>query len=437
MAAARSGHPTRLTPNRRVILGLGAGGALAGCVGPMAGEATAEAEDDAAALDEVFADLSDQSGRHAPITDQERETRRQRLAGLMSSAGIDALLVEPGATLRYLADVSWGQSERLFGLVVLADGRHLWVCPAFEEERAVQRTKSAPGEVVTWQEHEYAFAPLAAALAREGVERVAVEPRARLFVAEGLAEAHGTERVVSGRSLVKELRGRKDAHELALLRAANELTQQALRAAGERLRPGLTDAEVGRWIRHAQERLGLRGTWVLPLLNADAALPHGSASQRVLARGDVVLVDTGGSLHGYQSDNTRTWVFDASPTQEVERVWHAVRDAQRRAFEALRPGPPCASIDRAARESIAASGYGEGYATFTHRLGHGIGMEGHEEPYLDGGNTLPLAPGMTFSDEPGIYLSGRFGVRIEDIVAVTEDGGDHFGSWQLGPRSPD
>jgi Xaa-Pro dipeptidase len=199
----------------------------------------------------------------------------------------------------------------------------------------------------------------------------------------------------------------------------------------------MSDSDVGRAMCHAQERLGLTDTWVLPLLNADAALPHGSATERHLARGDVVLVDTGGALHGYQSDNTRTWVFDGTPSAEVERVFQAVRGAQARAFEALRPGEPAAGADRAARAAIEAAGFGSGYSTFTHRLGHGIGLEGHEEPYLDGGNETPLAPGNTFSDEPGIYLPGRFGLRLEDIVVITAEGADHFGAWQRSPRSPE
>ncbi len=426
-------------PHRRRVLEMGAGVAalpLAGCVGSGARENDAETEDRSASLDELFADLTDQRDRHEPITDEERAERRKRLATLLSEAGVDALAMEAGATMSYLADVSWGHSERYFGLVVLADGSHFWVSPAFEEERARRRIGAAGGDVVTWHEHEYAWEPLAAALRERNVERVAFDPRTRLFIAEGLAGALGAERVVSGKAVVKALRGRKDAHELALMRAANELTQRAIIAVAERIEPGMTDRDIGRWMRHAQGRLGLTGTWVLPLLNEDAALPHGSAGDRVLADGDVILVDTGGGLHGYQSDNTRTWVQGGKPPGEVEKVWNVVRDAQKRAFEELRPGPTCASIDRAARAVVAAAGYGEGYATFTHRLGHGIGMEGHEEPYLDGGNQLALAPGMTFSDEPGIYLSGRFGVRIEDIVVVTEDGADHFGHWQRSPSFP-
>jgi Xaa-Pro dipeptidase len=189
-------------------------------------------------------------------------------------------------------------------------------------------------------------------------------------------------------------------------------------------------------MRRAQERLGLSGVWVLPLIGPDAALPHGGPTGRSITKGDLILVDTGGSFQGYQSDNTRTWSFDGPPTADALRGWNTVRDAQKRAYEAMRPGVACGDIDRAARAVIEGAGYGQGYAAFSHRLGHGIGLEGHEEPYLDGGNKLLLAAGMTFSDEPGIYLPGRFGIRLEDIVVVTEDGADHFGSWQVSPTSP-
>src|SRR5262245_14278554 len=227
MTTTKDRRAERARTDRRAFLGLGAG-ALAGCVagGPQAGEAAgagARDEDERVALDELFADLTDQSGLHAPIEDGERAARRARLASLLGGAGVDALIVEPGATLAYLAGVEWGLSERLFALAVLADGTCFWISPAFEEERARQRTGAVPGDVVTWNEHEYAFRPLAAALAARGCERVAVEPRARLFVAEGLAEALGPERLASARALVRELRGAKDAHELALLRAVNEL----------------------------------------------------------------------------------------------------------------------------------------------------------------------------------------------------------------------
>jgi Xaa-Pro aminopeptidase len=152
--------------------------------------------------------------------------------------------------------------------------------------------------------------------------------------------------------------------------------------------------------------------------------------------GAVVLIDTGGALHGYQSDNTRTWVHAGEPTEEFARAWDAVQAAQQAAFAALRPGAPCRGVDEAARAVLTEAGYGPGYRCFTHRVGHGIGTEVHQSPYLDGGSEAVLEPGMTFSDEPGVYLPGQWGLRLEDIVMVTEEGGDHFGSWQQGPTSP-
>lgn len=424
---------------RRGVLGLGAAAVAAGCVSAPPSSEDPAAADARAELDELFADLTDQSGEVEPIGPDEYAARRARLAQALGELGHDAFLCEPGATMTYLSGVSWGTSERLFALVVQADGETFWVAPAFEAPRARQRI-AAQGidepAIVTWDEHEYAFAPTAAALRERRIGRVAFDPRLRSFAREELGEAHGHENLAYGKDLVRRLRGRKDAHELALMRRACELTQRAIGAVADRLRPGMTGAEVGRWIRHAQERLGLRGTWALSLVGPEAAFPHGRDGTTELERGEVLLVDTGGSLHGYQSDITRTWSFDGPPSREVERVWLTVRDAQRQAFEALEPGRSCAAIDRLARGVIEAAGYGSGYESFFHRLGHGIGLEGHEEPYLDGGNELLLAEGMTFSDEPGIYLYDRFGVRIEDIVVVTATGADHFGDWQRSVTHP-
>ena len=442
-SAARDVAPS---PSRRDLLGLGAGLAVAGagigCAAPPSMEENQEApapDSGVDSLDELLSDLTDQRGHHTPISTAERTARAARLGRLLAEAGVDALLLEPGSTFSYLTEVSWGLSERFFGLVVFADGSSMWVAPRFEVPRAEEAIAAAGGPhgpVLGWDEHEHAFAPLAAALTARGVQRIAVEPRTRVFVWTELAAALGPEAVVPGDDVVRALRGVKDAHELALLRAASELTQRAVVAVAERLTPGMTDHEVGALMRRAQERLGLRGVWVLPLLGEDAAMPHGGPTGRVLTPGESILVDTGGSLFGYQSDTTRSWIFAEKPSAEYERAWHTVREAQRAAFAALRPGAPGGDADRAARQVISGAGYGEGYTVFTHRLGHGIGMDGHEEPYLDGGNARPLAPGMTFSNEPGIYLPGRFGIRLEDVMVVTEDGADHFGTWAVDPRSP-
>jgi Xaa-Pro dipeptidase len=361
---------------------------------------------------------------------------------LLGAAGVDAWLCEAGPTMTYLAGVDWGRSERLFALVVLADGSHFWVCPAFEAERARLRLDASldaahpGGEIVAWDEHEYAWAPLGAALRQRRVERVAVDPQARLFIASGLASQLGAERVVDGRALLVELRGRKDAHELALLRRANESTQRAIVAVSELVEPGMTGADVARTMGRAHRHLGMSGPWCLALVGPDAAYPHGQELGRTIERGDMLLVDTGAQYLDYCSDNTRTWCVSGKPGAEQLRAWNAVRDAQLRAFEAIRPGVAAREVDAVARRSIEAAGYPGGYEVFSHRLGHGIGLEGHEDPYFDGGSEVVLRSGMTLSNEPGIYLPGRFGVRIEDIVTVTEEGADHFGSWQRAPDSP-
>ncbi|MAB81598.1 MAG: hypothetical protein CMJ89_19835 [Planctomycetes bacterium] len=432
---------THWGPTRRALLGWSAGvGTLStwGC-STLSTPADTMGAETKSELDEILSDLTDQSGRFQPISTEEKKARQQRCAEVLQKNHVDALLMEAGSTMDYLCDVSWGKSERLFALILLADGNAFWISPAFEAPRAqeyIEKGNGPVGELITWDEHQYAWSPLAEELRRRDVARIAIEPRARAFAAQMLAEEFGPERVVSGQGVVRDLRGKKDEHELALLRAVNELTQEAILKVSERLRPGMTDYDLGRWVRRAQERLGLRGVWVLPLLGETAAYPHGRPEGRSLTSGDLILVDTGGSLHGYQSDNTRTWIFDGQPTSEIERGWNAVRDAQRTAFDVMKPGLPCRAIDSAARNVLARAGYGRGYENFAHRLGHGIGMDGHEEPYLDGGNELLLEPGMTFSDEPGIYLPGKYGIRLEDIVVVTEDGADHFGEWQANPTSP-
>jgi Xaa-Pro dipeptidase len=438
---------------RRQFLRLSAGcGIAAGLLGCGSKEpATTEAEmdprtaDQNAATDELFADLSDQSGTVKPIQRHEYQARVKRLGRLLKNSPYDAMIAEGGATMQYLSGMSWGHSERLFSLVVTADGDHFWLCPHFEAERAQLKIDakgadgemSGPGgEIVTWHEHEYPFAPLAAALTARGIDRVAAEPALRHRFVHGMAEELGDYRVGVGLDLLVELRGRKDAHELELLRKVNELTQQGIQAAAEHIRVGMTGADISQLMRRAQRKLGLTGIWDLSLIQEAAAYPHGGADGRTLDKSEVLLVDTGGDLHGYKSDNTRSWVPVGPVPSRVDQVWNIVRDAQKAAFDAIRPGGRCQVVDQAARQVIVDHGFGDNYKYFSHRLGHGIGLEGHEDPYFDGGSQVIMASGMTLSNEPGIYILGEFGIRIEDVVVVTDKEADHFGGWQAGPGSP-
>lgn len=416
--------------HRRSLLG-GAGAiVLAGCrrvelVTPAVPTAVVPEHDDAG--DDPWAALDGLCDGIAPPDDDERAGHRERLRRALHDAGHDALVVEPGATMQYLTGVRWGRSERPFLLVLPRTGEPLWVGPAFEERTAREQLRDAPLRV--WQEHEQPYAIVKAALAERGLHErsVAVEPQLRNFVVEGLRRVLGAGRVVDGAAVVDGCRMRKQPGELARLRRANEATKAALRmVATTSMREGMRQSELARLVVAAQERAGLSDVWVLALFGPNAAFPHGTAHDRALAEGDVVLVDTGGSLQGHRSDITRTWAL-GTPPPEARRAWSVVAEAQRAAFDAIAPGATCGAVDAAARAVIEAAGHGSGYRSFTHRLGHGIGLEVHEPPYLVMGSTRVLEPGMTMSNEPGIYVPGSFGVRIEDIVAVTDDGCETFG----------
>ena len=279
-----------------------------------------------------------------------------------------------------------------------------------------------------WEEDESPFALVAAILADRGLRTAArrhrgdaalhLRPRDRRRGARGRGFEPATA-VTAGCRMIK------DAHEIALMRRANEITVRAHRAVFASLREGMTQSEASALSADAHRRLGIRGG-SLVLFGPDAAYPHGTTQPRPLRRGDVVLIDGGGRLHGYASDITRTGVFGAEPTARQRAIWDAVRRAQQAAFEAARPGVEAQAVDAAARRVIEEAGFGPGYRYFTHRVGHGIGMDGHEWTYLVKGNRTRLRPGMTFSDEPGIYVKGELGVRHEDIIVITETGAENL-----------
>jgi Xaa-Pro dipeptidase len=370
-----------------------------------------------------------------PIALEERRARLARAQKLMVQHGIDALVLAAGTSLDYFTGAQWGVSERFFGLVLTREGLPAWVTPSFERARALEQIQLGD-DVRAWDEHESPYALIAGILAdRRVTGRVALEESMPFAFAHEIGKLLPALRLESATPVTAGCRMIKDAHELALMRRANEITVAAHRAVFAALREGMTQAEAARLSSEAHRRLGMPGG-ALVLFGADAAFPHGTTKPQALKRGDVVLIDGGGRLHGYASDITRTGVFGAPPSARQRRLWDIVRRAQVAAFEAAKPGVECQALDAAARAVIDAAGFGPGYKHFTHRLGHGIGMDGHEWTYLVRGNTTRLEPGMCFSNEPGIYIPGGLGIRHEDIMFVTETGAQGMTRWSGSPEDP-
>jgi len=371
----------------------------------------------------------------SPITLDEHKARLSRAQALLGEAGLDALVMASGSSLEYFTGAAWGLSERFFGMVLTRDGEPAWVTPAFERERALEQVRVGT-DVRAWEEHESPYALVASVLRdRKATGRVGIEEAMPFVFASGIGEALPASRIGSGTPVTAGCRMVKDAHEIALMRRACEITVRAHRAVFACLKEGMTQAQATALSREAHQRLGVAGS-ALVLFGESAAFPHGTRKPRPLRAGDVVLIDGGGTLHGYASDITRTKVFGARPTDRQRQVWDLVRRAQEAAFRAARPGVPCEAVDAAARRVIEEGGLGPDYRAFTHRLGHGIGLDGHEHPYMVRGNNLPLRPGMTFTDEPGVYLYGEMGIRHEDVVCITEDGAEGMTKWTGSPEEP-
>ncbi|MFL5462820.1 MAG: M24 family metallopeptidase [Gemmatimonadaceae bacterium] len=358
-----------------------------------------------------------------PISESERQQRRDKAQRLMKELGYSAMLVEPGANMTYFAGIDWGRSERLFALILPQSGKPVVVAPAFEQQRAEDQV-GGRFEMRVWQEDQNPETLVASVLRDWGVAtgKLAVDGSARTFVFNELAIALPTLQMATAEAITNACRGIKSAHEIEIMRFANQITLQAYRAGFKTLRAGMTQAELARNFASEITKLGFQGG-VFALFGESSAYPHGLPKPRTLEENQVVLVDGGLSVLGYQSDMTRTVVF-GQPSIEAQKVFDIVHEAQRRALEFAGPGKKCGDVDAVARKVVTDAGYGPDYRTFTHRLGHGIGLEGHEWPYLVRGSQIVLQPGMTFSDEPGIYQYGKFGIRLEDIMAITETGAE-------------
>ncbi|MDA0312403.1 MAG: Xaa-Pro peptidase family protein [Gemmatimonadetes bacterium] len=427
--------------SRRHFLGTSAAAAaattLAGCEAPVSSGSSD------AALAPSIARLTSWADRARPITMEERAARVEQAKRLMRANGHSALALCGGTSMVYFTNIGWGGGERMFSVVIPVDGDAFVVCPAFEEDRAREQLALGPlggAQVYTWEEHESPYLRVAQGLSDRGITsgKLGAEETMQFRFSNGIALVAPALQVVDATPITAGCRGVKDAHEIELMTLANEVTLTAYKAAYLAMEEGMTQSDFGGLVSAAHQRLGFSGGASVQT-GEWSALPHGSITPQVIREGTILLIDGGCGVEGYRSDISRTFVL-GTPTDKMRQNFDLEFAAQTAAFEAAAPGVPAEDVDAAARKVIVDGGYGPDYTYFSHRVGHGIGMDGHEWPYLVRGNKTPLAVGNAFSDEPGIYVMGEFGVRLEDCMYITESGAqlftpqspsleDPFGNW--------
>jgi Xaa-Pro dipeptidase len=389
------------------------------------------------ALPASVAALTSMRDQARPITSDERRARIAKARRLMAEQKIDALILSGSTSLVYFTNIRWGGGERLFACVIPVKGEPFFVCPAFEEDRAREQIALGPfgggrADVRTWNEDESPYTLAAQGLKDRGVVTgtAGVEETMKFVWSDAVRSAAPQVQVVSGTPITAGCRMIKEEHELELMRLASAATLKVYEAVYRALQPGMTQNQVSRLIDAAYRRVGFPGEASVQA-GEYTALPHGSITPQTIRDGTIIMIDDGCSVEGYQSDITRTFVL-GKPTAKMNTVFDVVKRAQTAALRAARPGVALESIDTAARTVVTDAGYGPGFKYFSHRLGHGMGMDGHEWPYLVKNNmfgwdrALSAQPGMVFSDEPGIYIRGEFGVRLEDDMYITGDGAKLF-----------
>lgn len=392
-------------------------------------------------LPPAIAALQSMKDQVRPITNDERRTRIERAKKLMAEQKMDAMMLCGGTSALYFANVSLGGSERLWALVVPVKGSPFIICPGFEEHRARELLADSPfganAEIRTFQEDESPFELLGKGLKDRGIAtgRLGVEETVKFVFADSVAQAVPAIKVVSATPITAGCRMIKDAHELDLMRIASKATLQVYEAVYRSLAEGMTQVQVAALIQAGYGRVGFPGFASLNIGEYTAS-PHGSRTPQTIREGTILMLDDGCRVDGYQSDITRTFVL-GKPTEKMKQVFGIVQRAQSAALAAAKPGGTLEAVDAAARKVIVDAGYGPGFKYFTHRVGHGLGMDGHEWPYLVKNNmfgwakSVMLQPGMVFSDEPGVYIRGEFGIRLEDDMLITEKGAE-----LLTPPSP-
>jgi len=364
----------------------------------------------------------------ALIGPAERQSRLARAQALMARLGLSAIVIEPGSSMDYFTGVQWSRSERPCLAIVPREGQVGMVVPKFEEP-SIRQSLGVPAEVRTWEEDESPYAIAAGLLAdrKLAAGKIGVEETIRTFIVEGLTGALPSAQVVSGAAVVRGCRMIKTPAEIALMQVAADITVAALRHTHANVKAGMGPKDIGALMAEYTVKQGARVSFNLILIGEASAYPHGSRQPQVLSEGQVVLMDCGCNVGGYESDISRTFVFGA-PTARQRKVWNDVARGQQVAFEAAQVGVEAGSVDRAVRAYYDSLGWGPRYKLpgLSHRTGHGIGMDGHEPVNFVMSETTKLAPGMCFSDEPGIYIPGEFGVRLEDCIHLTEQGPQWF-----------
>jgi Xaa-Pro dipeptidase len=429
--------------SRRRFLEVGVVAGVAAASGPVAPAAQKSGTTE---LPASLVRLQSRKNEATPITKEERQKRLDHARKLMSENGFGAIVLMAGTSLNYFTGIRWWGGERLFALVLPAKGAAFYVCPAFEEGRAREQIAKAPdgerADVRTWQEDESPYQMVAQGLRDRGVATgtLGIEETIRFLFSDGLAKAAPAVIMTSATPVTAACRMIKSAHEIALMRLAAQVTLAAYEAVYQALRVGMTQDQVEELIAAAYGKLGFPGEASVEV-DEYTAFPHGSNTPQVIREGSIVMIDDGCTVEGYQSDITRTFVVGKPPSSvsdgdKMKKVFDIVHRAQAAALAAAKPGVECGAVDAAARQVITDAGYGPDYRYFAHRLGHGLGMDGHEWPYLVRGNTTKLQANVTTSNEPGIYIRGEFGVRLEDDMHVTENGAELFTGQSLSLEDP-
>jgi len=360
-----------------------------------------------------------------PISAEERRSRIEKAQGLMAQRKVAALLIESGTSLEYFTGISWRRSERTTLAIIPASGAVLVVTPAFEEP-SVRETLQVGGDVTPWDEHENPFEKIVQGLKTRGIDSgvLAAESTIRFFIVAGIRQASSAYEIIPADAIVRACRLVKSSAELALMQLANTVTIEALRHVHSQVALGMNASDISALMDRTTLALGgSPGGFSLVLLNEASAYPHGSVKPQSVREGSVILMDCGCAVHGYESDISRTWVFGQANARQ-RKVWNTVKRGQELALETAKLDAPVGGIDDAVRKYYEAEGWGPGYRLpgLSHRTGHGIGLDGHEPPYLVHGDGTPLQAGMCFSDEPGIYIPGEFGIRLEDCWYMTASG---------------